>query len=165
LKVSDDELRDDGLIAAHDDEEDSDDGCAVADIVAAMSGLRERGARSVVVTRADEPLLLADDEGILEVAPPRLEVADHRGAGDSLLAGVVAGIAQGESLRAAITLGAAAGALNVTRHGLGTGERETVDRLRQRVAVRELDTAWFELPESERVSPEGLALLAGRAPE
>ena len=78
----------------------------------------------------DEGSDFCDEDGVLEVTPPRLEVADHRGAGDSLLAGTVAGIVGGERPRDAITLGAAAGALNVTRHGLGTGDADTVASLR-----------------------------------
>ena len=152
LKVSDEELEADGLIEAGDE---------IAAVIAAMHGLRDRGARAVVVTRAGEPFLLADDHGVLEVTPPRLEVADHRGAGDSLLAGVVAGLARGEGLREALTLGAAAGALNVTRHGLGTGGGEAVAGLRERVTARMLSVAGAEQAVSGRVTPEGLALLAG----
>ena len=163
LKVSDEELLADGRIPGPnaDHRDASDDGETVAAIIAAMRELRDAGARSVVVTRADEPLLVGDDTGFLEVTPLRLEVADHRGAGDSLLAGLVAGLARGEPLREAVTLGAAAGALNVTRHGLGTGGGDAVDGLRARVTTRELDLAWFEPSDSERLSPEGLALLAG----
>jgi len=153
LKVSDEELLADGLL--------EDDG-GIAAIVTTARRLRERGTRAVVVTRAGEPFVLVDDEGVLEVAPPRLEVADHRGAGDSLLAGVVAGLAKGEPLREAVTLGAAVGALNVTRHGLGTGGGGAVAGLRARVKCRELDAG--ETGRSDRVTPEGLASMAGPEP-
>ncbi|HWL02360.1 MAG TPA: phosphofructokinase, partial [Microbacteriaceae bacterium] len=66
-------------------------------------------------------------------------------------------------LRDAITLGTAAGALNVTRHGLGTGDADAVDRLRALATTRLLDDAGIEAAVSGRVSPEGLAALA--APE
>jgi len=153
LKVSDEELADDGLVAGDD----------VAAIAESMRILRDRGAQAVIVTRAGEPLLLADGDGLLEITPPQLEVADHRGAGDSLLAGTVAGLVRGERLRDAITLGTAAGALNVTRHGLGTGDADAVDRLRALATTRLLDDAGIEAAVSGRVSPEGLAALA--APE
>ena len=38
----------------------------------------------------------------------------------------------------AALLGAAAGAQNVTRHGLGTGEAATIERLRELVVLRPL---------------------------
>ena len=52
---------------------------------------------------------------------PRMIAAESRGAGDSMTAGVAAVLAQGGTLCDAVRTGAAAGALNVTRHGLGHG--------------------------------------------
>lgn len=155
LKVSDEELRDDGLI----------DEATRPAIAAAMHALRERGARTVIVTRASDPFLLLDDDGLAEVTNPELQVIDSRGAGDSLTAGVVAGLVRGEPVRSAITLGAAAGALNVTRHGLGTGDADAIARLRERVRVRALGDAG-EAPEEEEeeesrtISPDQLAASA-----
>ncbi|RWZ64527.1 phosphofructokinase [Labedella populi] len=131
LKLSDEELVADGFAA--DDE--------VASIRAAMRRLREDGADTVIVTRAPEPSLLLDADGFLEVTPPSLETVDTRGAGDSLTAGVVSAMTRGESAREAITLGAAAGALNVTRHGLGTGDGEAIRLLRETVSVSLLPDA------------------------
>ena len=153
LKVSHEELLADGLAA------DS----SVPELISAMQELRRQGARSVIVTRSSDPLLLADDRGVVDVSLPRFEETETRGAGDSLTAGVAAGITRGESIREAITLGTAAGALNVTRHGLGTGVAESIIRLRERVALRELDGADGDAPVQEgRVSPDGLAALAER---
>lgn len=161
LKVSDEELVADGLA-----DDDSDEA-----VIAAMRALRERGADAVIVTRASEPLLLLDGQGCLEVTAPALETADTRGAGDSLTAGVAAGLARGESVRDAILLGAAAGALNVTRHGLGTGDRGAIERLREVVTTRVIDAPASappvdgprrDLPDDGpggRVSPDGLAAI------
>jgi len=154
LKVSDEELREDGLVS----------GSAPHEIMAAMRELRGRGAETVIVTRSGDPLLLLDAHGYLEVTTPRLEVADTRGAGDSLTAGIAAGLALGEAPREAITMAAAAGALNVTRHGLGTGDPDTIAHLRESVTTREVDAGagdgGGEQPDSGRVSPDGLAALA-----
>jgi 1-phosphofructokinase len=153
LKVSGDELVHDGRVA--------DDSPAA--IIAAMRRLHDGGAGAVIVSRSSEPALLLDAAGLLEVNAPRLEVADTRGAGDSLTAGVAAGIARGESVREAIVTGAAAAALNVTRHGLGTGDPETIAALRAAVTVRELvddAEAGMAQPVTGHVSPDGLAALA-----
>ncbi|GAA3899745.1 1-phosphofructokinase family hexose kinase [Microbacterium invictum] len=153
LKVSDEELHDDGLL---------DDPSHPA-LLRAMRTLRSRGADTVIVTRASEPLLLLDGEGFLEITPPRLEVADTRGAGDSLTAGIAAGLARGESPREAVTMAAAAGALNVTRHGLGTGDPEAIAQLRKEVTTRVIDDqseSDMPQPDTGRVSPDGLAALA-----
>lgn len=155
VKVSHEELIVDGLAESE----------SVGSLVAGMRTLRERGAEVVVVTRASEPFLLLDESGVLEVTPPPLEVAEHRGAGDSLFAGFVDGIARGEDPREAVCVGAAAGALNVTRHGLGSGDAEVVARLRQEVVARDLEGD--DRPVSGKVSPDGLAALAhpGAAPD
>ncbi|MEU8071882.1 MULTISPECIES: PfkB family carbohydrate kinase [unclassified Micromonospora] len=130
LKVSHEELLDDGL--AKDDSVD-----ALRD---AGRRCQERGARTVLISRAGEPALALPEDGepLLVHAPP-LELADHRGAGDSMTAGVAAVLARGGDLREALHVGAAAGALNVTRHGLGTGRAEAVRELAGRVRLTPLD--------------------------
>lgn len=151
LKVSDEELQAAGLL--RDD--------SLSAMMATMQDLRKQGAETVIVTRASEPLLLLDEDGFLEVTPPEMQVTDTRGAGDSLTAGVVAGLAQNESARNAVTLGAAAGALNVTRHGLGTGDPEAIRRLRETVRTRSVAPETNASPAvTERVSPDELATLA-----
>ena len=151
LKVSHEELKADGLVSAVTDDE----------IITAMHRLRADGAGAVIVTRAGDPLLLADAQGVLEVTPPPFEETETRGAGDSLTAGLIAALTRSENLRDAITLGAAAGALNVTRHGLGTGDAELIESLREKVTVREVPATGAGDREPEgRVSPDGLAALA-----
>ncbi|WP_442929331.1 1-phosphofructokinase family hexose kinase [Micromonospora sp. WMMC273] len=130
LKVSHEELLDDGL--AKDD--------SVEALRDAGRRCQERGARTVLISRAGEPALALPEDGepLLVHAPP-LEPADHRGAGDSMTAGVAAVLARGGDLRDALHVGAAAGALNVTRHGLGTGRAEAVRELAGRVRLTPLD--------------------------
>ena len=72
----------------------------------------------------------------------------------------------GETVRQAVITGAAAGALNVTRHGLGTGDPEAIARLRETVKVRAIvddSAAGVEQPVTGHVSPDGLAALADPA--
>jgi 1-phosphofructokinase len=107
------------------------------DLLGAMAQLREEGADLVVVTRAGEPALAWLEERIVEVVPPRLEPLEHRGAGDSMTAGLAAGLARGQSLSDALRLGAAAGALNVTRRGLATGDRREIERLAGHIELKE----------------------------
>ena len=64
-----------------------------------------------------------------------MQSVDTHGAGDSLTAGVAATLADGGTMREAVVLGTAAGALNVTRHGLGTGEEGAIRNLSKLVAV------------------------------
>jgi 1-phosphofructokinase len=125
LKVSHQEVLDDGH--AEDESEPA--------MVRALHSLRDAGAEAVVISRADQAALALLDGDVFTVELPRLEAADPRGAGDSMTAGVAAVLARGGDLTDAVRTGAAAGALNVTRHGLGTGRAEVIAELIGRVRL------------------------------
>ena len=131
IKVSHEELLADGR-AENDDP---------ATLVAAMRQLRAEGADTVIVSRAAEPALALLPEGeesgsdVLEIRVPELTPAETRGAGDSMTAGVVASLVRGEPVQEALRTGAACGALNVVRRGLGTGGAEAIRALAERVEL------------------------------
>ncbi len=93
---------------------------------------------AMVVSRAADPALLVTASGVSEVVAPSVTTVDHRGAGDSMTAGMAVGVGRGLHLTEAARLGAAAGALNVTRRGLGTGHREQIERFAEQITVREV---------------------------
>jgi 1-phosphofructokinase len=105
---------------------------------AAAQRLRDAGAGAVLVTRAADPAFLLRDEGAFEIVPPRFERGSREGCGDSMTGAIAAGWAAGRPWRDALTAGAAAGAANFLRHGLGTGSREVVEELVGQVELREL---------------------------
>lgn len=131
LKVSHDDLVEDGR--ATDDEPKT--------LVAAMQLMADEGAEHVVVSRADQPTFALLDGELLEVRGPDMQRVDHRGAGDSMTAGLAVGLARGEGMAAAMRLGAAAGTSNVTRRGLATGQRQVIEQLAEHIDVRPLDLA------------------------
>jgi 1-phosphofructokinase len=106
-------------------------------VVEAMRRLRSQGAQDVVVSRAGDPALALVGDRVVEVQAPRLETVDHRGAGDSMTAGLAVALGRGDDLTDALRFGAAAGALNVTRHGLASGDREGISSLAAQVEVRD----------------------------
>jgi len=102
--------------------------------------LRRAGTVNVVITRAaDGALVLAGDES-LEVRGPRFTALDPHGTGDSMFAALGVGLARGMTFKQSLCLAGAAGALNATRHGLGSGSRSEVERLAQAVEIRPLAT-------------------------
>src|SRR4051794_25290299 len=109
------------------------------EIVEAMHWLRKQGAEDVVVSRAADPALALVGERVVGVRAPRLETVDHRGAGDSMTAGLAVALGRGDDVTDALRFGAAAGALNVTRHGLASGDREGISSLAQQVEISELE--------------------------
>jgi 1-phosphofructokinase len=128
LKVAHDELIDAGWATGDDDEA----------LVHAMHRLVDAGTEHVVVSRAERGALLLSDGVVNEIGAPELEAFDHRGAGDSMTAGIAAGLARGLAVVDAVALGAAAGSVNVTRHGLASGERGTIDAMVPHIQVRTL---------------------------
>lgn len=132
VKVSHEELLADGF-AASDELPDLVDGCRK---------LAESGsAGAIVVSRAAEETLAWLDGNLYLVEVPELSPVDTRGGGDSMTAGLAAGLALGKSLEESLKLGAAAGAVNVTRHGLGTGSGDVVRELVERVRLRPWEDA------------------------
>ncbi|MBX9245482.1 phosphofructokinase [Actinotalea ferrariae] len=100
-------------------------------------GRGEVGA--MVVSRAAEGTLVVTRDGAWQVTAPPVSTVDHRGAGDSLTAGVAVGLARGLDLLESVRLGAAAGALNVTRRGLATGHQDQIERFVERVTAEPVD--------------------------
>lgn len=105
----------------------------------AAERLLERGAAAALVTRAGEPALALRDGRAWELVPPRFDRGSREGCGDSTMGGLAAAVAGGRPWEEALRLGAAAGAANFLRHGLGTGKREVVEELLPRVELRSLD--------------------------
>jgi 1-phosphofructokinase len=127
LKVSVKELVEAGY--ARDDSADS--------IVRAIHSVREAGADTVLVSRGEQPALASAGDALFEIRPPRFANAHPPGTGDSMFAALGVALASGIELREALRLAGAAGALNATRRGLGTGGRREIDRLLPEVAVGE----------------------------
>jgi 1-phosphofructokinase len=129
LKVSDEELERDELIA--DRSQDA--------AIASLDVLHELGAADVVISRGEEPTVaLVGGQRYLVVAPS-LEIVEARGSGDSMTAALAAGVALGLDAEAMLRLAVAAGAVNVTRHGLGGAHADVVRELADTIEVQRLD--------------------------
>lgn len=111
------------------------------DLLKALEKLHEDGAETVLISRAAKPALVLDGAHgrYLELTGPRVETLEPRGTGDSMFAALGASLAVGQELDLTLRLAMAAGALNATRHGLGTGTRQQIQRLSHHIAIKELD--------------------------
>ncbi|MEV8236024.1 PfkB family carbohydrate kinase [Rhodococcus sp. NPDC077669] len=126
LKVSHEDLISDGGAESEDPKH----------LIDAMRKMHDDGAEVVVISRAGDPALALVEGDVLEIVTPGLQMVDHHGAGDSMSAGIAAGIAQGMSMPEALRLGGGAGTANVTRRGLGSGRKDLVLGLTESVDVR-----------------------------
>lgn len=90
--------------------------------------LQQRGARNVLVSMAGEGALLLDEEGCVHrIGTPRGRVVNSVGAGDSMVAGFVAGYLASGSYAHALRLGTACG--SATAFSLGLATRQQVEDL------------------------------------
>ena len=106
---------------------------------AAAEQLRALGAQTVVVTRGERTAFAFTPERSLEITPPLLPRGHREGCGDAMMGALAVALARGDSLESALALGAAAGAANFLRQGLGSATRDVVEQLLPRVGVRRVD--------------------------
>ncbi len=129
LKIGADELVGGGW-ASNDDE---------PKVIEGVKSLREAGAQEVVVSRGAKPAVALVDDTLLAVEPPSLEPVDARGSGDSMTAGLAVALSRDFDAPAALRFAAAAAALNITRRGLGSGQRTDIEHLADRIQLRTVD--------------------------
>jgi len=113
----------------------------LSQMLQAAEQLRERGAGAVLVTRGDRAALVLTDAGASWLTPPALERGFREGCGDAMLGALAATWALTADLDRAIVVGAAAGAANFLRHGLGSASREVVERLVDSVRMEPVTAA------------------------
>jgi len=109
-----------------------------AQLRAAAQRLCDQGAQAVIVTRGELPALVLAGDRAWHLTPPSLTRGFREGCGDAMLGALAATWARGESFERALEIGAAAGAANFLRHGLGSASREVVERLVDSVVLESL---------------------------
>lgn len=128
LKVSDEDLAEDGLVAGDDPDA----------LLAAADGFARRGVSDIVISRARAPSIARFGADTYECSVPRLATADHRGSGDSMTGALAVALARGLPPAEALALAAGAGAANVTRHGLATADARLIIELAELATVRRM---------------------------
>ena len=98
------------------------------EIVAAARELQAKGARNVLVSMAGDGALLLDEAGETHrIGCPKGKVVNSVGAGDSMVAGFVAGYLQSGDYTAALRLGTACG--SATAFSLGLAKKADIEKL------------------------------------
>ena len=102
------------------------------EIIAAARTLQQKGARNVLVSMAGDGALLVDENGeVHRIGCPKGKVVNSVGAGDSMVAGFVAGWMQTRSYSFALRLGTACG--SATAFSLGLATKEKIDELMKEI--------------------------------
>ena len=107
------------------------------EIIACAKKLQELGAQNVLVSRAGDGAILLTREGqLLSCSAPKVRVVNSSGAGDSMLAGFLAGYSHsGGDYAQALVTGIAAG--SATAASVSLASREKILALREK-----LETEW-----------------------
>jgi 1-phosphofructokinase family hexose kinase len=108
----------------------------VAETVTAAQTLEEKGLPRAIVSMGKAGALVVEDGESWLLSPPVIQERNPIGAGDSLVAGVVYALAQGESLREAARWGVACGAATASMSGTAVGSAELVNALLADVKAR-----------------------------
>lgn len=103
------------------------------DIILYAKELQALGARNVLVSMAEDGAILITETGeVLESKAPTGKVVNSVGAGDSMVAGFIAGYKQTGDYKKALQLGIAAGSASAFSHELAT--KDEIERLLLKMA-------------------------------
>ena len=101
----------------------------------AAQDARRRGAQAVAVSLGASGMLLVTPDGAWEAAPPRRLAGNPTGAGDSAVAGLLAGLVDGEPWPRLLARAVALSAATVVAPAAGEFDRPTYDELLPHIDV------------------------------
>lgn len=108
-----------------------------AAIVAAARTLIERGVELVVVSLGSDGALFISRDEVVTARPPQITVASTVGAGDAMVAGIVAAQLDGLSLAECARLATAFSLSAISELGTGLSSQTPVAALREQVVVEQ----------------------------
>lgn len=108
------------------------------EILAAAQEPLEVGVKVVLASLGPEGILLVTKDLVLHAIPPKIEVKNTIGAGDSAVAGFLYALEGGKDLSEALTYAVAAGTATTMRSGTALGRREDVMALVQQIQVKKI---------------------------
>ena len=92
-----------------------------ADVITYAKKMQEKGARNVLVSMAgDGAVLVAEDGSIFQSEAPKGKVVNSVGAGDSMVAGFIAGYLEDGSYGTAFQMGVCTGSASAFSEELAT---------------------------------------------
>ncbi len=93
------------------------------EIIECAKALQKKGARNILVSMAGDGGIFVGENGeIIKSLPPQGKVVNSTGAGDSMVAGFIAGYLETGDYRTAFLMGLSAGSASAFSENLATGE-------------------------------------------
>jgi 6-phosphofructokinase 2 len=112
---------------------------SIEEVAAEARALQRRGVMYVCVSLGAEGAILCGPENCYHAVSPAVDVRSSVGAGDSMVAALVAAFARGESIQEALALSVACATATVTRPGTELFESGQVQAFLPHIEVRWLD--------------------------
>lgn len=109
-----------------------------AEIAAAARSIQKQGPGNVIISLGKDGALLANGENTWLATSPKIVERNPIGAGDSMVAGLVWGLNEGQSLVEALRRGLACGAATASQCGTTVGTLDQVNKLLAQVELTEV---------------------------
>ena len=105
-----------------------------AEVIPYAKKLQEKGARNVLVSMAGQgAVLVTEDEQVFEAKAPKGTLVNGVGAGDSMVAGFLAGYAETQDYKEAFRMGISAGSASAFSQNLAS--RQEILNVKERVQI------------------------------
>ncbi|WP_373779110.1 1-phosphofructokinase [Glaesserella sp.] len=106
------------------------------EIIDAAQQLRAEGIENVIISMGEKGSVWLNREGVIQAQPPRCEnVVSTVGAGDSMVAGLIYGFAQGWSKAEILAFASATSALAVSQSNVGVSDKAALDAILTQVKL------------------------------
>ena len=109
-----------------------------AELLSAGRDLLTRGVSVCAISLGSRGALILDVSHAYRAQPLTLEADSTVGAGDSMMAGLCAGLLEGKDLGEALRLGSAAAAASLLQPGTGAGDMECIARLLPEIQIQQI---------------------------
>jgi 6-phosphofructokinase 2 len=106
------------------------------EILEAARKINRKGVGTVLVSMGPKGILLVSEGKAYQAVPPKVEVVNTIGAGDSSVAGFIYGLSKGFDLKESLIWATAAGTATTLRRGTALARREDVEKIVPQVEVK-----------------------------
>ena len=109
-----------------------------AEIAAVGAAIAAMGPAHVIISLGEDGAVMVDEDRAWLAASPKIAAANPIGAGDSMVAGIVWGLSQVDSMRDALCKGIACGAATASQKGSSVGTLSQVKEFFAQVELRKV---------------------------
>ncbi len=99
------------------------------EILEAARELNRKGVGIVLVSMGPRGILLVSDGAVYQAVPPKVEVVNTVGAGDSSVAGFIYGMVSGKDLKESLIRATASGTATTLRRGTALAQKDDIEKL------------------------------------